>query len=90
VQTYSDENEAARMQIERRWFALHRAAGELQEECQVLAGVMRATQDDWREARARLSELEAARDALGEELARLDSSHALPPLRPATALGSVA
>jgi hypothetical protein len=90
MDTRTDEDEAVRMLIERRWFALHRAAGRLQEECVVLAGVMQATQTDWREARARLSELEAARDALGDELARLDASRIGSPASPTPVMGSAA
>jgi hypothetical protein len=90
MNTHSEDDEAVRMQIERRWFALHRAAGELREECQVLAGVMQVTQDDWRETRARLCEIEAARDALGEELARLDASSPPLPLCVLSAAGSAA
>jgi hypothetical protein len=90
MQPRSEDEEAVRMLIERRWFALHRATARLQGECKVLAGVMQATQDDWREVRARLSELEAMRDALGDELARLDAGRALSPSCPASAMGSAA
>lgn len=72
IYTRFDEDEAARAAIERRWFALHRAAGQLQQECDDIAEVLRSTQDAWRDARSRLSEIEALRDALGEELSRQD------------------
>jgi hypothetical protein len=74
--TSFDEDETARAAIERRWFALHRAAGRLQQECAGIAELLQATQDAWRDARSRLSELEASRDALGDELARQDMSRA--------------
>jgi hypothetical protein len=62
-----------RAAVERRWFALHRAAERLQQECASLAEVLQATQSAWRNARYRLSELEALRDALGEELSSQDT-----------------
>jgi hypothetical protein len=75
-----DEDEAARAAIERRWFALHRATGRLQQECEGLADAMQAMQDAWCNARSRLSELEALRDALGEELSRQDMFRCVPPV----------
>jgi hypothetical protein len=83
--TSFDEDGAARTVIERRWFALHRAAGRLQQECEGIAEVLQATHDAWRDARSRLSEIEALRDALGEELSRQDMFCSAPPARaPAT------
>ncbi len=67
------DDEYARAMMERRWFALHRAAGRLQQECESLGEVLQATQDAWYDARSRLSEIEAMRDALGEELSRQDT-----------------
>jgi hypothetical protein len=72
MHTGFDENESGRAAIERRWFALHRAAGRQQRECEGIAQLLQATQDAWCDARSRLSELEALRDALGEELSRQD------------------
>jgi hypothetical protein len=74
-----DEDEAGRGAIERRWFALDRAAGRLQQECEGIAELLQATQHAWRDARSRLSELEALRDALGEELSRQDMFRCVPP-----------
>jgi hypothetical protein len=71
--TYSSDEPAANL-LERRWFAAGRAAAETQTECDALAHVLDLTQDAWRAARARLSRLEALRDALGEELAATDGS----------------
>lgn len=78
MHTRFDEDEATRAAIERRWFALHRAAGKLQLECEGIAEVLQATQDAWRDARSRLSEIEALRDALGEELSRQDMFRSMP------------
>ena len=57
--------------LERRWFATGRAAAETESECEALAHIIATTQAAWRQARARLSQLEALRDALGEELAAM-------------------
>jgi hypothetical protein len=78
MHTGFDEDEYARALMERRWFALHRAASRLQEECAGLAEILDAAQDAWRDARSRLSELEAMRDALGEELSRQDMFRSMP------------
>lgn len=90
MQADFDEDELTRSLIERRWFALHGAVGRLQQECEVLAGVIQATEEHWREARSRLAELKAARDELGEMLSRLDDRHVLPPLRGSCAMDSAA
>jgi hypothetical protein len=78
MHTGFDEDESARAMMERRWFALHRAAGRLQEECAGLAEILDAAQAASRDARSRLSELEAMRDALGEELSRQDMFRSMP------------
>lgn len=64
--------DAAENLLERRWFAARRAASEVQAECDAIARVLDIAQGAWRGARARLSRLEALRDALGEELAETD------------------
>jgi hypothetical protein len=64
---YLSDEPAANL-LERRWFAAGRAAAELQIECDALTHVLEQAQDAWRTARARLSQLAALRDALGEEL----------------------
>jgi hypothetical protein len=56
--------------MELRWFAMDRAAGQLKEECAALAEVFELVRAEWLGARARLEELEAMRDALGDEFAR--------------------
>jgi hypothetical protein len=65
--SYPAEDCAAGL-LERRWFAAGRAASETQAECDALAQVLDLAQAAWRGARARLAQLEALRDALGEEL----------------------
>jgi hypothetical protein len=54
--------------LERRWFAAGRAASEVQAECDALARALDMAEAAWRGARTRLAQLEALRDALGEEL----------------------
>jgi hypothetical protein len=76
--------------MELRWFAMNRAAGELKDECDALAEVFEMVRAEWLGARARLQELEATRDALGDELARLDASRRAAPFCPVPAMGSAA
>ena len=64
--------DAAANLLERRWFAAFKAASGVRAECEALLESMAITQAAWSQARVRLSELEALRDALGEELEALD------------------
>ena len=64
--------DAAANLLERRWFAAFKAASGVRAECEALLESMTLTHAAWTEARVRLSELEALRDALGEELEALD------------------
>jgi CHAD domain-containing protein len=64
--TAPDDAEADR--LERQWFGARRAAAEARSECEILSEVMARVADSWRDARARLAELEALRDALGDAL----------------------
>jgi chromosome segregation ATPase len=57
--------------LERRWFAAFKTASNVRAECEALLEAMERSEQAWNRARARLSELEALRDALGEELALL-------------------
>ena len=68
---YTDRDAAANL-LERRWFAAFKAASGVRAECEALLESMTLTHAAWTEARVRLSELEALRDALGEELEALD------------------
>jgi hypothetical protein len=68
---YMDGDAAANL-LERRWFAAFKAASGVRTECEALLESMAAIQVAWSRARARLAELEALRDALGEELEALD------------------
>ena len=68
---YTDRDAAANL-LERRWFAAFKAASGVRAECEALLESMAITQAAWSQARVRLSELEALRDALGEELEALD------------------
>jgi hypothetical protein len=71
INRYTDRDAAANL-LERRWFAAFKAASGVRAECEALLESMAITQAAWGRARARLSELEALRDALGEELEALD------------------
>jgi len=68
------EGDVAAERLERRWFAAFKAASDVRAECEELLDAMDQTEMAWNRARARLSELEALRDALGEELAELDAA----------------
>jgi hypothetical protein len=68
---YMDGDAAANL-LERRWFAAFKAASGVRAECETLLESMALTQVAWSRARARLAELEAMRDALGEELEAMD------------------
>ena len=70
---------AAATILERRWFAAFKAASGVRAECEALLESMALTQAAWSQARVRLSELEALRDVLGEELEALDEGEALIP-----------
>jgi hypothetical protein len=77
------DNDVAAEFLERRWFAARSAAQGAQAECEVLAGVMWLAEDAWRQARARLAELENLQHALGDELATLDAPRPRRPNEPA-------
>lgn len=71
VSPYVDGDAAANL-LERRWFAAFKAASGARAECEALLESMAITHTAWNRARTRLCELEALRDALGEELEGLD------------------
>jgi hypothetical protein len=71
LKRYMDGDAAANL-LERRWFAAFKAASGVRAECETLLESMALTQAAWSRARARLAELEAMRDALGEELEASD------------------
>jgi len=62
------DGEPAVTLLERRWFAAFKAASDARAECEALLESLANIQAAWSQARARLSDLEALRDALGEEL----------------------
>ena len=68
---YIDGDAAANL-LERRWFAAFKAASAVRAECEALLESMALTEAAWSLARVRLCELEALRDALGEDLEALD------------------
>jgi hypothetical protein len=70
------EGDAAANLLERRWFAAFKAASGVRAECESLLESMAAAEAAWNTARVRLYDLEALRDALGEELEALDEREA--------------
>jgi hypothetical protein len=64
--------DAAANLLERRWFAAFKTASGIRTECEALLESMAITQAAWSQARVRLSQIEALRDALGGELEALD------------------
>jgi len=86
---YTDGDAAANL-VERRWFAAFKAASSVRAECEALLESMALAEAAWSRARARLCELEALRDALGEELEALDERDELAASRNAPAVMSAA
>jgi chromosome segregation ATPase len=70
----SPDSDVAAERLERRWFAAFKAASDIRAECEGLLDAMEQSEMAWNRARARLSELEALRDALADELAELDQA----------------
>jgi len=64
--------DAAADRLERRWFAAFRAASAARVECEVLLDQREQIEATWNQARVRLAEIEAIRDALGEEIMQMD------------------
>jgi hypothetical protein len=58
--------------LERRWFAASGAINNLKSECDALLAGLERAEHAWRQACARLAQLEALRDALGDQLAFMD------------------
>jgi hypothetical protein len=80
ISRYVDDAAAVDL-LQRRWFAAFKAASLVRTECEVLLEAMALTEESWRQARIRLAEMEALRDALGEELELLDGREASSPMR---------
>jgi hypothetical protein len=64
--------DAAVDRLERRWFAAFKAASAARAECEALLDQMAGIETAWHHARTRLAEMEAIRDALGEELVQME------------------
>ncbi len=73
---YMDSDAAADL-LQRRWFAAFKAASAVRAECEALLESIALTEAAWSRSRVRLCELEALRDALGEELEALDEREAV-------------
>jgi hypothetical protein len=65
------EGDAAAEILERRWFAAYKTAEAMRADCETLRKDMELAQVRLRRASGRLAELEAMRDALGEEYAAM-------------------
>jgi hypothetical protein len=89
INRHMDSDAAANL-LERRWFAAFKAASGVRAECEALLESLALTQSAWSRARARLSELEALRDALGEELEALDECEGPTPAENSNAVMSAA
>jgi hypothetical protein len=89
VNRYMDGDAAANL-LERRWFAAFKAASGVRAECETLLESMALTQVAWSRARARLAELEAMRDALGEELEAMDEREEQTPVEESDTVMSAA
>jgi hypothetical protein len=59
--------------LELRWFAAHKRVEALRVDCEILREVMESAQIHWRSARIELERMEAARQALADEIARQDA-----------------
>lgn len=66
---HTAEGDFAENLLERRWFASMAAARAKQAECEALLEVVAIARASWRDSRAQLMNLEALRDALGEQMA---------------------
>jgi hypothetical protein len=86
---YMDGDAAADL-LERRWFAAFKAASAVRAECEALLESLALTEAAWSVARVRLCELEALRDALGEELEALDEREDRIPAEDSSAVMSAA
>jgi hypothetical protein len=74
------ENESDSVLLERRWFAAHKAAQSMRLECEILHEVMNTAQANWRDAMARLANLDALCDALEDQyVSYVEHSHAASP-----------
>jgi hypothetical protein len=74
------ENESDAVLLERRWFAAHKAAQAMRVECEILREVMDTAQANWRDAMARLANLDALCGALEDQYASfVEHSQAAPP-----------
>ena len=89
VSSYTDRDVSANL-LERRWFAAFKAASGVRAECEALLESMALTEAAWGRARARLSQLEALRDVLGEELEALDECEAVSPAEDSSEIMSAA
>jgi hypothetical protein len=65
--------ESATALLELRWFAAHKRAEALRVDCEILREVMESAQVHWRSVRIELERMEAAREALADEIARQDA-----------------
>jgi hypothetical protein len=75
------ENESDSVLLERRWFAAHKAAQAMRVECEILREVMDTAHANWRDAMARLANLDALCDALEDQyVSFVEDSHGAHPV----------
>jgi hypothetical protein len=72
------EGDAAAEMLERRWFAMNKRTEEMRAECEALREVVAAAEIAWKRACSEIAELEALRDALGDQLSHLNEQHPEP------------
>jgi hypothetical protein len=53
------ENESEAVLLERRWFAAHKAVQAMKIECKILSEVLNTAHANWRDANAKLADLDA-------------------------------
>jgi hypothetical protein len=72
MSNYHMESEAAVEMLERRWFATYKSAEGMRSKCNALLAVVAAAETAWRLALTELAKIETLRDALGDQLSRID------------------
>jgi hypothetical protein len=59
--------------LELRWFAAHKRVEALRVDCEILREVVESAHLNWRSSLIELARMEAAREALADEIARQDA-----------------
>ena len=88
--SYRYDGDAATEMLERRWFATDKLVESMRSQCDVLREAAMAAEVSWSHARTQLAELEALRDALGDQLSRMDEYYPEPEPQPRRSVMSAA